>query len=184
VRTTIGGLLLVGLAYASLKLLGRPVTLGAGLPVANELLSGHHVLWMTLAIFALKLFATSVTFGCGGVGELFVPSATMGAAIGAAFDAVLAPAQPGVYTLLGIAAAKGIDCSLSRRGNPYDNAVMESWNSTFKMECGERFLTNDLASVETFDYIEVFYNRKRIHSALGYVSPAAFERQHLERQAS
>jgi len=83
-----------------------------------------------------------------------------------------------------ILAAKGIDCSMSRRGNPYDNAVMESWNSTFKMECGERFLTNDLASVETFDYIEVFYNQKRIHSALGYVSPAAFERQHLERRAA
>jgi transposase InsO family protein len=83
-----------------------------------------------------------------------------------------------------ILAAKGIDCSMSRRGNPYDNAVMESWNSTFKMECGERFLTNDLASAETFDYIEVFYNQKRIHSALGYVSPAAFERQHLERQAA
>ncbi len=83
-----------------------------------------------------------------------------------------------------IPAAKGIDCSMSRRGNPYDNAVMESWNSTFKMECGDRFLTNDLAKAETFDYIEVFYNQKRIHSALGYVSPAAFERQHLERAAA
>ncbi len=83
-----------------------------------------------------------------------------------------------------ILAARGIDCSMSRRGNPYDNAVMESWNSTFKMECGEQFLTNDLAKAETFDYIEVFYNQKRIHSALGYVSPAAFERQHLERQAA
>jgi hypothetical protein len=55
-------------------------------------------------------------------------------------------------------AASGIACSMSRRGNPHDNAVMESWNSTFKMECGERFIHNDLARSETFDYIEVFYN--------------------------
>jgi len=75
-----------------------------------------------------------------------------------------------------ILAARGIDCSMSRRGNPYDNAVMESWNSTFKMECGERFLTNDIARAETFDYIEAFYNQKRLHSAIGYLSPAAFER--------
>jgi len=83
-----------------------------------------------------------------------------------------------------ILAAKGIDCSMSRRGNPYDNAVMESWNSTFKMECGERFLTNDIARAETFDYIEVFYNQKRLHSAIGYVSPAEFERTFTERQAA
>jgi hypothetical protein len=44
------------------------------------------------------------------------------------------------------------------------------------MECGERFLTNDIAMVEAFDYIEVFYNRKWLHSAIGYVSPAEFKR--------
>jgi putative transposase len=83
-----------------------------------------------------------------------------------------------------ILAARGIDCSMSRRGNPYDNAVVESWNSTFKMECGERFLTNDIASAETFDYIEVFYNQKRLHSAIGYVSPGEFEQQHWEKLAA
>jgi CIC family chloride channel protein len=91
VRTALGGLLLVALAFASWRLVGQPVTLGAGL----------------LAIFGLKLLATSITFGCGGVGGLFVPTATMGAALGAAFDAVLAPSHPGVYTLLGIAAFSG-----------------------------------------------------------------------------
>ena len=83
-----------------------------------------------------------------------------------------------------VLAARGINCSMSRRGNPYDNAVMESWNSTFKAECGERFLTNDLAKSESFDYIEVFYNQKRLHSAIGYLSPAAFEKQHREGVAA
>ncbi len=107
VRTALGGVLLAALAFASHRLLGKPVTLGAGLPVANALLEGRYVLWAALAVFGLKLLATSITFGCGGVGGLFVPTATMGAALGAAFDALLAPSQPGVYTLLGIAAFSG-----------------------------------------------------------------------------
>lgn len=72
--------------------------------------------------------------------------------------------------------AHGITCSMSRRGNVHDNAAMESWNSTFKFECGERFETNEIASTKTFDYIEMFYNQQRRHSAIGYVSPAEFER--------
>jgi len=79
---------------------------------------------------------------------------------------------------------RGIVCSMSRRGNPYDNAVMEAWNSTFKSECGEDFLTHDVAKVETFEFIEVFYNQERLHSALGYASPAEFERAHQERLAA
>ena len=71
--------------------------------------------------------------------------------------------------------AQGVVCSMSRRGNPYDNAVMKSWNSTFKIECGERFLNNEVARNEAFDFIEVFYNQKRLHSAIGYVSPAELE---------
>jgi CIC family chloride channel protein len=106
-RTGIGGLLLVGLAYASVGLVGQPVTLQSGLPVANDLLHGRYALLPCLLIFALKLLATAVTFGAGGVGGLFVPTATIGAALGACFDAVLAPTHPGVYTLLGIAAFAG-----------------------------------------------------------------------------
>jgi transposase InsO family protein len=78
--------------------------------------------------------------------------------------------------------AHGITCSMSRRGEVLDNAAMESWNSTFKMECGERFLTHDVAKDETFEYIEVFYNQERRHSALGYLSPAEYERRYRERQ--
>jgi putative transposase len=83
-----------------------------------------------------------------------------------------------------ILAGRGVVCSMSRRGNPYDNAVMESWNSTFKVECGERFLNNDVARNEAFDFIEVFYNQKRLHSSIGYVSPAEFERTFVQRQAA
>jgi putative transposase len=47
--------------------------------------------------------------------------------------------------------ASGITCSMSRRANPIDNATMESWNSTFKMECGEHFPTHEVAKEETFE---------------------------------
>lgn len=70
----------------------------------------------------------------------------------------------------------GITCSMSRRGDCYDNAVMESWFGTLKTELGETFESAFDAKRLLFDYIEVFYNRKRMHSSLGYVSPAEFER--------
>lgn len=71
--------------------------------------------------------------------------------------------------------AHGITCSMSRRGDCYDNAVMESWFGTLKTELGEQFDNPSDAKRQLFDYIEVFYNRKRMHSSLGYVSPAEFE---------
>ena len=58
----------------------------------------------------------------------------------------------------------------------YDNAAMESWNSTFKFECGEVFDAHAAAKELVFDYIEVLYNPQRRHSAIGYLSPAEFER--------
>ena len=70
----------------------------------------------------------------------------------------------------------GITCSMSRRGDCYDNAAMESWFGTLKTELGENFDSMFEAKRQLFDYIEVFYNRKRMHSSLGYVSPAEFER--------
>jgi transposase InsO family protein len=74
--------------------------------------------------------------------------------------------------------AHGITCSMSRRGNCIDNAAMESWFSTFKSELGERFDSYTEAEQKTFNYIEVFYNQKRLHSSIGYLSPADFERLH------
>jgi putative transposase len=70
-----------------------------------------------------------------------------------------------------------ITCSMSRRGNCYDNAVMESWFSTVKSEAGARFESYAHAKEILFDYIEVFYNQRRRHSTLGQLSPAEFERR-------
>jgi transposase InsO family protein len=69
--------------------------------------------------------------------------------------------------------ARGITCSMSRRGNCYDNAVMESVFSTVKSELRDRVDSCGDAKMELFDYIEVFYNRRRRHSTLGQISPAA-----------
>jgi putative transposase len=73
--------------------------------------------------------------------------------------------------------AQGIRMSMSGKGEPYDNALMESFFSTLKGECVERheFQTPEEARTCIFEYLEVFYNRQRLHSALGYRSPLAFE---------
>jgi putative transposase len=77
--------------------------------------------------------------------------------------------------------SNGIQCSMSRKGNCYDNAVVESFFKTLKAEVvnHRRFRTREEARSVVFDYIEVFYNRKRIHSTLGYKSPVEYERQKL-----
>lgn len=75
-------------------------------------------------------------------------------------------------------AGHGMLVSMSRKGMPYDNAVMESFFSSLKHELThhEQFKTLDEARYKTFNYIEVFYNRQRKHSSLDYRSPAQFER--------
>ncbi len=75
--------------------------------------------------------------------------------------------------------AHDITCSMSRRGNCHDNAVMESFFSTVKAELREHFDSCGEAKMELFDYIEVFYNQRRRHSTIGYVSPAVFEQRTL-----
>jgi putative transposase len=71
--------------------------------------------------------------------------------------------------------AYGIICSMSRRGDCYDNAVMEAFFSSVKSETADRFASREAKML--FDYIEVFYNQRRRHSTLGQISPAAFERR-------
>ena len=79
--------------------------------------------------------------------------------------------------------SRGITCSMSRRGNCYDNAVMESFFSSLKSELRDRFESCGEAKMELFDYIEVFYNQRRRHSTLGQVSPAAFEKARATQAA-
>jgi putative transposase len=71
-----------------------------------------------------------------------------------------------------------LEISMSRRGNCWDNAVVESFFGSLKKERIKKriYKTRELARADVFDYIEVFYNRKRRHSHLGGVSPEAFER--------
>lgn len=76
----------------------------------------------------------------------------------------------------------GAVCSMSRRGNCYDNAPTESFFASLKRELvhGASFTTREEARTALFEWIAVWYNRKRRHSALGYVSPEAFEQQHQQ----
>jgi putative transposase len=85
-----------------------------------------------------------------------------------------------------VLADHGIVCSMSRRGNCWDNAVAESFFATIKVELvhDAAWATRAVARAELFDYIEVFYNGQRRHSSLGYLSPRAFERQRAHQRAA
>jgi len=76
--------------------------------------------------------------------------------------------------------------SMSRKGNCWDNAVAESFFHTLKTQMvrHQRFVTRDEAEFALFRYIEVYYNRRRRHSANGWVSPAEFEKQHQGRKVA
>ena len=75
--------------------------------------------------------------------------------------------------------SKGFVCSMSRKGNCWDNACAESFFATLKRDLihNRRYSTRDEARRDIFDYIELFYNRTRLHSSLGYMSPVQFEQQ-------
>ena len=74
----------------------------------------------------------------------------------------------------------GIQSSMSRAGDCYDNALKESFFHTLKVECvhGSSFATRADARAAVFEYLEVFYNRERLHSALGFLTPLEFEAAH------
>jgi len=80
-------------------------------------------------------------------------------------------------------AVAGMEPSMSRAGNPYDNAAMESFMATYKRECVGLaqalggYATRAEATADFFDYVEKYYNRVRTHSALGYQTPVDFENQ-------
>ena len=73
----------------------------------------------------------------------------------------------------------GLRCSMGRRANCYDNAAMESFFHSLKVELihRERYATRQAAKAANFEYIEVYYNRKRKHSAIGHQIPMLFEQE-------
>ena len=80
-----------------------------------------------------------------------------------------------------------VEQSMSRKANCYDNALMESFWATLKTECFDNFrsgipATRQEAKQKLFAYIEVFYNRKRLHSSLGYQSPVEFEDFYFQKE--
>jgi len=80
----------------------------------------------------------------------------------------------------------GLRCSMSRKGNCWDNAVMESFFSRLKVELiyAENYTNVEMAQAGIFEYIEVFYNRSRRHSAIGLISPHEYEQQFAQLTVS
>ena len=95
-------------------------------------------------------------------------------------EALRRPLESAQYTseqFQRLMADHGVVCSMSRSGNVWDNAAMESFFSSLKTERTARktYRTRDEAKADVFDYIECFYNPKRRHSTIGYMSPVEFE---------
>jgi transposase InsO family protein len=138
--------------------------------------------WLYLAIF-LDLFSRMVvgwSMSERMTSELVVSAFEMGQKRRGGVSPMIHSDRGGQYASASFReelAAQGCPQSMSRRGNCWDNAVAESFFSALKLELveGERFDSRCEAKGKVFDYIEVFYNRSRIHSATGYLSPAEYE---------
>jgi len=86
-------------------------------------------------------------------------------------------------SLRGLLKREGLTMSMSRKGDPWDNAMMESFFGSLKTEwIDEEYATEAQARMELFKYIEMFYNPTRRHSALDYLSPTEYERRYEARQ--
>ncbi len=93
------------------------------------------------------------------------------------------PVEPGQYTsedFQRLLADQGIICSMSKRGDCWDNAAMESFFSSLKIEriYRKKYVTREEVRADVFDYIEMFYNPRRRHSTLGQISPVEFEKRY------
>jgi len=73
-----------------------------------------------------------------------------------------------------------IRSSMSRPGCPYDNSCAESFFATIKKECiyRKKYVTFEEVKTDVFEYVELFYNRKRMHATLGYLSPVEYRLKH------
>jgi putative transposase len=143
--------------------------------------------WLFLAS-TLDLFSRKVV---GWAMSETLPAAMVERALQMAIDSRSPPAglvhhsdrgaQYAAYAFQDQLERNGMVCSMSRKGNCYDNAVQESFFHTLKTElCDhEHYRTRDQARSSVFEYIEGFYNRTRLHSTLGYCSPAEFEAQRV-----
>jgi transposase InsO family protein len=79
---------------------------------------------------------------------------------------------------------RGFTVSMSRKGNCWDNAVVESFFATLKVELGNSFSSRKAARAALFDYIEIFYNRQRRHTSIGGISPVEAEKQFAMKDAA
>ncbi len=143
------------------------------------------------AITDLQTSLTIALLLTGGVGGALqaqeAPSASLITVSGTAVDSVRGGyLRDAVVSVLGtkrfadhreLLAEKGIACSMSRKGDCWDNAVAESFFATLKKQLvhGENWKTREEARAALFEYIELWYNRGRRHSSLGYLSPAEYE---------
>ena len=144
---------------------------------------GFLYLASTLDLYSRKVIGWAM-------GEI-MPSALVESALQMAIDMRSPPSgllhhsdrgvQYAAHAFQGLLERNGITCSMSRKGNCYDNAVKESFFHTLKTElCDhEHYRTRAEARASVFEFIEVFYNRTRLHSKLDYCSPAEFEAQRV-----
>jgi putative transposase len=139
--------------------------------------------WLYLAV-VLDLFSRAVIGWAMGPrlgADLAADALTMALARRRPATGLLHHSDRGVQYASGdyqrLLADAGIRCSMSRKGNCWDNAVVESFFATLKKEVihDRRYTTRAEARQDVFEWIEVFYNRQRRHSTLGYRSPAEFE---------
>jgi putative transposase len=139
--------------------------------------------WLYLAVI-MDLYSRKIvgwSMGEKNSTQLIEDALTMAAAQRRDIQGVLLHSDQGVQYASGSYQQRlnklGIICSMSRKGNCWDNAPMESFFHSLKTECVgfEDYRSRSEARASIFSYIELFYNRKRRHSAIGYQSPVAFE---------
>ncbi len=144
-------------------------------------LEGWLYLAVTLDLFHRKVIGWSM--GRWITRQLVIDALNMGIKNGCMESELIHHSDRGVqyasHEFQALLKTNGIQCSMSRKGDCWDNAVAESFFHTLKVELihGKIFNTRQEAKTTIFEYIEVFYNRQRRHSYLGYLSPVDFEKK-------
>lgn len=143
--------------------------------------------WLYLAIF-IDLFTRKIVgYSMKGSMHATLVTEALAAALGSQGDVqgLIAHTDRGSQyasdDYVSVLSANGIVASMSRKGNCYDNAMVESFFRTLKVELiyGRKFATRAEAASAIFEYIEVWYNRRRLHSSLAYQTPTEYEAKQL-----